>query len=270
MSSLSKDLHLEMSKIIFGPVSSRRLGISLGINALPLNKKSCSFNCVYCQLGKTNESISDPASLSDYPCSDRIIKAFEEKMSQPELPEIDVITIAGNGEPTLNPELGKIVSRLKEKTEERGMNTSIAILTNSSTLGNSSVRKGLKLFDRVVAKLDTVDQECFMSMNKPVKEMKVKDIVDRLKSLRMAVGERLAIQVMVIDSMQDRSVVNHDEAKIAGLSEAILEIDPDYVQIYSLDRDPAVPYISKVDRLEMDRIANGLTRKLGIGRVKVY
>ena len=220
-----KQLHLEMRKIVYGPVHSRRLGLSLGINVLPLGKKTCSFDCVYCQLGRTDNPVSDHSRLKTYPSCGDIVEAVEREMNNEEL-KINVITFSGNGEPTLHPELRDVVKEVRKKLSERGLKIPITILTNSAQLYSSPVRSYLKLFENVIAKLDTADQDCFMVINRPVKAMKVDEIVKLLKQMRKEIGDRLILQTIIVNSRLDKVASNYGEEKIAKLVDAFQEINP--------------------------------------------
>jgi len=264
-----KQLHLEMRKIVYGPVHSRRLGLSLGINVLPLGKKTCSFDCVYCQLGRTDNPVSDPSRLKVYPSCGDIFEAVERKLNSEEL-KIDVITFSGNGEPTLHPELRDVVKRVRKKLSERRLDIPIAILTNSTQLYFSSVRSCLKLFDNVVAKLDTADQDCFMALNRPVKAMKVDEIVELLKQLRKEIGDRLILQTMLVDSRLDKVAANCGEERLTRLVDAVQEIDPALIQIYTLDRKPAESHIIQVNRAKLEQVTRTIALELCKNRVQVY
>ncbi len=264
-----RKLHLEMGKIIYGPVPSRRFGPSLGINPLPLNKKSCSFNCVYCQLGVTNNPIMNPMDLENYPSTDVIMRAFKDRLRRIDPSKINVITFSGNGEPTLNPELREIIRGIREILDELNLDVPIQILTNSSLFHLPMVREALKEFDYVIAKLDTVDQRCFLSLNRPIAEMNISDIIKWIKFLRGEIGERLIIQSMIIDS--DRmELKNYREEVISKFLDVVEEIDPALVQLYTLDRPPSEPDVYRVPRGMLLGIASRLRARLGEERVMVY
>ena len=262
-------LHLEMDKMIYGPVLSRRFGWSLGVNLLPLGKKTCSLDCVYCQLGRTNNPVSDPEHLKSYPSIRDIAVAVERKVLSGES-TVDVITFSGNGEPTLYPELRSVIEAVRQRLDERGLEIPLIIFTNSTPLQSSRVRASLRLFDSVIAKLDTANQDCFRSLNRPVTDMKVRKLVDQLTQLRTEIGAKLILQTMIVDSRKDGTIANHSEERIAELAEAIQKIDPARMQIYTVDREPAEPHVVQVDRVKLDRIAKTLALTLGEDRVHVY
>jgi wyosine [tRNA(Phe)-imidazoG37] synthetase (radical SAM superfamily) len=258
-----------MGKRVYGPVLSRRFGWSLGVNPLPLGKKTCSLDCVYCQLGRTDNPVSDPNHLKPYPRYRDIAAAVERKMLSGES-RVDVITFSGNGEPTLYPELRHLVEAVRQRLDERGLEIPISILTNSTPLHSSRVRASLRLFDHVIAKLDTANQNCFRNLNRPVTDMRVRTLVDQLTQLRTEIGAKLVLQTMIVDSRKDRVIVNHTEERLAELIEAVQEIDPAQVQLYTVDREPAEPHIVPVDRVRLNRIARTFTLTLGEDRVQVY
>jgi len=184
--------------------------------------------------------------------------------------KIDVITFSGNGEPTLHPELRDVVKEVRKKLSERRLDIPITILTNSTQLHFSSVRACLKLFDNVVAKLDTADQDCFIALNRSVKAMKVNEIVKLLKLLRKEIGDRLILQTMIVDSRLDKVVANYGEGRLARLVDAVQEIDPALIQIYTLDRKPAESHVIQVSRAKLEQVARTIALELGKNRVRLY
>jgi len=264
-----KRLHLEMNAIVYGPVLSRRFGRSLGVNVLPLCTKTCSFDCVYCQLGRTNQPVSDPSRLKTYPRCRDIVAAVEKSLRSRGL-KIDAVTFSGNGEPTLHPELRSIVHEVRKILDKRRLDIPLNILTNSTQLHVPSVRACMKHFDNVIAKLDTADQDCFEALNRPVKAMNVRDIVQQLKQLRKEIGDKLILQTMIVDSQLDRALINYGEGRLTTLVKAFQEIDPSLIQIYTLDRRPAEPSVLQVDHATLNHIAQTIAVTLGNDRIRVY
>ncbi len=271
MSIREKRLHLEMGRVVYGPVRSRRFGLSLGINPLPLMRKTCSFDCVYCQLGRTDNPLVDPGGLKDYPTPNRIADSLRCKLKSSglNLDEINVVAFSGNGEPTLNPELGESVRRVREVLGEFGLDVPIIILTNSSLLGCEVVREGLAEFDLVVAKLDTADQERFLRINRPVVDMEVMDIIKHLTTLKKLIGDRLIVQVMVIDST-DEGLRNYGPEEASRMAELLSDVNPKLVQVYTIDRPPSESSVFKASEEKLSIVAEALKERLGEGRVKVY
>jgi wyosine [tRNA(Phe)-imidazoG37] synthetase (radical SAM superfamily) len=234
-----------------------------------LGKKTCSLDCVYCQLGRTDNPVSDPKHLKSYPSYRDIAAAVERKVLSEES-RVDVVTFSGNGEPTLYPELRSVVEAVRQRLDERGLEIPISVLTNSTPLHSSRIRASLRLFDNVIAKLDTANQDCFQSLNRPVTDMKVRKLVDQLAQLRTEIGGKLILQTLIVDSRKDGAIANHSEERLAELVEAVQEIDPAHVQIYTVDRAPAEPHVVHVDRVKLDRVAKTLALTLGENRVHVY
>ncbi len=210
-------------KTVYGPVPSWRLGKSLGID--PVCKKVCSFDCIYCQVGR-----------KIYKTSERK-KFVEEKKVEKELKQVmkktrpDIITFSGMGEPTLALNLTEIVESVKKKS-----NQPIAILTNSSLLYSKQVRKDLQAFDVVCAKFDACDEEMFQKINKPVKEISFKKVLNGIKKLRKEFAGKLALQMMFIE-------YNKNKAKEMAL--LARKINPDEVQINTPLRKCPVNPLSK-------------------------
>ena len=207
-------------KYVFGPVYSWRLGISLGIDPVPGNLKYCSFNCVYCQLGKTagfcrRRRIFVPTA-----------KIIGELASLAPL-KVDYITFSGRGEPTLAKNLGQIIEGIRKIRREK-----IAVITNASLLGQKEVRRDLAAADVVLAKLDAYDEKSFREINRPG-AVHFKSILQGIKKFRREYKGRLVLQIMFIKENKDRA------AELARLARAIR---PDEVQLNTpLRKSPARP-----------------------------
>lgn len=195
-------------KYIYGPVFSWRLGISLGVDPLSREEKICSFDCVYCQLGKTKNLTKE---RKRFVSGEEIVKEIESLSSL----EIDSITFSGAGEPTIAENLEEIIKRIREIRREK-----IAILTNSSLMDREDVRRDLALFDLVIAKLDAFSEESFQKINRPMKSIKFNQILKGIRDFKDKA--KLALQIMFVGE-------NKDEAK--ELAELIKEISPFQVQI---------------------------------------
>lgn len=197
-------------KYIYGPVPSWRVGSSLGIDLLSQKEKICSFDCLYCQLGKSF-ILSDVRQL--FVPEDEIIKELD---ALPETP-IDYITISGRGEPTLADNLGNAISAIKACRKEP-----VAVITNSSLINKPDVRDELSKADLVIAKLDASSQESLILINQPHKGIKFEAIVEGLRNFRKQFKGKLALQIMF---MENNKQYAEDMAFIAD------DIHPDEVQI---------------------------------------
>lgn len=195
-------------KYIYGPVFSWRLGISLGIDPLSREEKICSFDCVYCQLGKTKNLTKE---RKRFVSEEEIVREIESLSSL----KVDSITFSGAGEPTIAENLEEIIKRIREIRREK-----IAILTNSSLIDREDVRRDLALFDLVIAKLDAFSEESFQKINRPIRDIKFNQILKGIRDFKDKA--KLALQIMFAEE-------NRDEAK--KLAELTKEISPFQVQI---------------------------------------
>ena len=163
---------------VYGPVPSRRLGYSLGVDILPF--KTCSMDCIYCQLGASSRKHIE---RNAYFCQDEILSQIKAAVDSGQ--RIDYITFSGSGEPTLNTLLGPLIQEIKKLTD-----IPVAVLTNSTLLMQVEVREALKKADLVVPSLDAVTQEIFMRINRPHASIKVIDVIQGLQSFRQGTGLR--------------------------------------------------------------------------------
>jgi wyosine [tRNA(Phe)-imidazoG37] synthetase (radical SAM superfamily) len=198
-------------KTVYGPVSSWRLGKSLGVDLICSKDKICSFDCVYCQLGKTSiKTIERKKFIS----IDKMRKDIVESL---ETTDPDVITLSGTGEPTLAKNIDLAIETIREITD-----IPVAILTNSTLLGDKDVQKALFEIDRVVAKLDASNEKLFQDINKPVEGINLNDTIAGIKDFKEKFSGRLDIQTMFIKN-------NMDFAE--DIADIVSDIEPDEIQI---------------------------------------
>jgi wyosine [tRNA(Phe)-imidazoG37] synthetase (radical SAM superfamily) len=217
-------------KYVYGPVSSWRLGSSLGIDPLSDKEKICTFDCLYCQLGRTYKFANERKVFVPV---DEII---DEINSLPDI-ELDYITFSGRGEPTLAKNLGKMIKAIRKIRKEK-----IAVITNSSLMYMDDVVEDLLLADFVLAKLDAYSQESLEIINRPIKQITFDMIVDGIKQFKSKYKGKLALQIMFIKE-------NQKNAK--EISEIAKEINPDEIQINT----PLRPSQSKpLSKSEIDKI----------------
>ena len=174
-------------KYIYGPVPSWRLGSSLGIDPISDKDKICTFDCIYCQLGKTYKFT---AERKVYIPADKII---DEINSLPEI-KIDYITFSGAGEPTLAANLGKMIESVRLLRKEK-----IAVITNSSLMNRPDVRNDLMLSDFVLAKLDSCSQKTLDLINRPMKQITFNSILDGIKQFKLSYKGKFALQIMFVE-----------------------------------------------------------------------
>lgn len=246
------------SGYVYGPINSRRLGNSLGINPFPLEKKICSFNCIYCQYGWTSKKIfSDGKLMSLFPSIEKIKKALEARMENLRLAEIHVnyITFAGNGEPTLHPEFSALVDMVRELRDKYFPEAQTAVLSNSTTAMKQEVKEGLHKLDRRIMKLDVGSQEQLDKINAPVVDITFDEIVEGLKSLKSC-----TIQALFIAGR----ITNASGKALQDWIDTINDIRPEFVQIYSIDRVPADRGLEIVLWEELMKISKSLKMKIGV------
>lgn len=245
-------------KTIFGPVKSRRLGVSLGVNLMPNDSKVCSFDCIYCECGWNPKKRTVKAVL---PSRDEVRMLMEQKLNQMavegELP--DVITFAGNGEPTLHPEFEGIIGDTIELRDRLSPKARIAVLSNSSMLHKDSVVRALFRVDDNILKLDSGIEETVRRIDCPAPGFKLAEVVENLKKFE----GKLIIQTMFLQGTFKNEIIdNTSEEELLAWIRLLQEIQPEQVMIYTIDRDTPASGLRKVSLAELETIA-GRIRELG-------
>lgn len=237
--------------IIFGPIHSRRLGVSLGVNLLPASGKVCSFDCIYCECGYNAERKG-----GKLPKPEEVIGALEERlkaMSATQNP-LDVITFAGNGEPTLHPDFARIIDATIALRDRYYPEAKVSVLSNSTRIDRPDVFNALMKVDNNILKLDSVFQETVDLIDVPNQEkFTVDNLIENLKAFK----GNLIIQTMFLRGEHNGKVVDNTiEREVAGWLEALREIAPKQVMVYSLDRPTPEQKLVKVPREELEKIAD--------------
>lgn len=243
---------------VYGPVHSRRLGLSLGINLLPNDGKICSFDCRYCECGSNAER----RTTSPFPTAARIAADLEPVLrdlaAQGEV--LNSITLAGNGEPTLNPEFAQIVDVVLRQRDELATEAKVSVISNGTRAGDPAVHEALMRVDSNLFKLDTVDQDYIQLLDQPVGAYDVHKQVE----LACSFGGHVTIQTMFLRGTMDRhDVDNTTERYVAPWLDAIREIGPEEVTVYTVARDTPTPGLEKAPAEALDAIADRV-RQLGI------
>jgi wyosine [tRNA(Phe)-imidazoG37] synthetase (radical SAM superfamily) len=250
--------------IIFGPVNSRRLGVSLGLNLVPVNKKVCTFNCIYCECGWTNQR---HLPSDGFPSRELIAKSLKKKLVEMSARGFmpDSLTYAGNGEPTMHPGFRGIIKDTRKIRDRYAPESRIVVLSNASLADRTYVREALKLVDKNILKLDTGFEETFRTLNQPPPGLKLSNIISNLKQF----PENLIIQTLFIrGSHNGKSIDNTTREEVAALLELYQEIKPAEVQVYTIARHPPVSSLEKIPLPELEVISERI-RKLGI-KTSVY
>lgn len=221
---------------IYGPVPSRRLGFSLGIDIIPF--KTCPLNCIYCQLGPTPRKT---VRRKKYFSSTEILSQIKRKLSSGQ--QIDYITFSGSGEPTLNSDLGKLIREVKKITS-----VPVAVLTNSSLLARKSVRKALEAADVVAPSLDAATQGAFLKTNRPHSSLGIKEIIEGLQIFRQEFKGTIWLEVMLVKGINDS--LSH----LKKLKEVISKIMPEKIQLNTVIRPPAESFAYPLSLKELEKI----------------
>ncbi len=231
---------------IYGPVPSRRLGFSLGIDILPF--KTCSLDCIYCQLGNTRKKTIRRQKF--YP-EEKILRQIKKAIDSGQ--QIDIITFSGSGEPTLNVSVGNLIRKIKRITS-----IPVAVLTNSTLLTRKTVRGALSRADLVVPSLDAATQEIFDRVNRPHPSIKIRQIIEGLKKFRLEFKGELWLEVLLVKG------ANNSPSHLQKLKKAIAEINPDRVQLNTVVRPPAEVSALPLSHRELEKIRKFLGKKAEI------
>jgi wyosine [tRNA(Phe)-imidazoG37] synthetase (radical SAM superfamily) len=222
-------------KYLFGPVPSRRLGLSLGVDLIP--PKTCSYDCLYCQIGKTTCKAIEPSA---YVPVEAVVAELDEALVKV---QPDYVTFSGSGEPTLHLGLGQLIAYVKERTGAK-----VAVLTNGSLLYRPEVRERLLKADMVMPTLSTVQEETYRAIHRPHEGLNVPLLIEGLKSLKKSYKGLLFIEVMLLAGFNDK------DGEIEALRQVILEIAPDRVQLNTVVRPPADAKAIPLDRKKLEYI----------------
>ena len=249
---------------IFGPVKSRRLGISLGINLLPADGKVCTFDCIYCECGLN----ATRRTKSPLPTREEVAAALEAKLMEMKehgvLP--DVLTFAGNGEPTIHPHFGEIIDDTIALRDRLCPAAKVSVLTNATLITRDTVFEALEKVDNNILKLDTVESTYISAIDRPTGKYDVNTIIDRMR----AFNGKAVIQTMFLKGEVDgKDMDNTGDSYVMPWIATVKSIAPREVMIYTIDRETPVSGLMKASREELDRIV-ALLAKEGIKATASY
>ena len=236
--------------IIFGPIRSRRLGLSLGVNLLPIESKLCSFDCIYCECGWN----ADHPGKRRFNAREDVYKMLDETLSKmvADGTPPDVITFAGNGEPTMHPDFENIIADTIALRDKHCPNAKVSVLSNATQIHREDVRRALLRVDNNILKLDSAFDDTVQLVNKPQGAYTVARTVELLKAFD---GEFILQTMFLRGEYLGRGVDNTTEEEVAAWLKLVEEMHPKRVMVYSLDRDTPCPTLEKVEREELQRIA---------------
>lgn len=233
-------------EVIIGPIISRRLGISLGVNLLPINGKLCNFNCIYCECGWT-EKVNQKLV---YNPKDEVLRLLEktlrERSEQGE--HLDVITFAGNGEPTMHPDFAEIIDATLALRDKYFPTVKVAVLSNATLIDRQSVRSALERVDQAILKIDSAFEHTINLIDAPRAGYSLRKVIDAMKMFK---GE-IIIQTMFLRGECNGEVVdNTTKEEVNAWIEVLKEIKPSLVMIYTIDRDTPLKTLEKVPYAEL-------------------
>jgi len=245
-------------QIIFGPVKSRRLGVSLGINLLPTDAKLCNFNCIYCECGWNPDQRENKIKFHARELvAQQLRTKLEEMKADGQLP--DVITYAGNGEPTMHPHFAEIIADTINIRNSLCPDAKIAVLSNSTLLDKPSVFDALKRIDQNILKLDSAIDSSMQLINGPVKKISVADVIARLEQFE---GNFILQTMFLKGSYKGNLLDNTTEEEISAWLKVVQKTNPKQVMMYTIDRSTPLESLQKIEPSKLDEIAES-ARALG-------
>ncbi|MCF7858827.1 MAG: radical SAM protein [Candidatus Cloacimonetes bacterium] len=224
-------------KHLFGPVPSRRLGMSLGVDLVP--HKVCSFNCIYCEVGRTTKRTIE---RKEYIPINEVITELASYLDQK--PKLDYITFSGAGEPTLNSSIGKVVSFIKENYTQY----KLALITNSSLLWRKEVRKEIRQLDLILPSLDAVSEDVFQKVNNPAQGLSAELIVEGLVKFNHEFDGEMWLEIFIVPNINDTKL------ELELIKKTIIEINPAKIQLNTLDRPGSENWVKPESKKSMKDI----------------
>ncbi len=237
---------------IFGPIHSRRLGTSLGVNLSPADGKICTFDCLYCEAGFNAQG----PGTTGLPSRESVKLLLEEKLREMKADgmKLDTITFSGNGEPTVHPDFASIVDDVIALRDSYYPQAVVSVLCNSTMLYKPDVVAALMKVDNAILKLDSAIDSTMRAIDRPTSPaFNIDDVIDRLA----AIGNRCIVQTMMLRGEYDGNIIdNTTAAEVEALAKAYRRIQPREVMLYSIDRKTPAEQLQKVPKEELERIAD--------------
>ncbi|MDD4922400.1 MAG: radical SAM protein [Bacteroidales bacterium] len=246
-------------EIIFGPIHSRRLGTSLGINLLPIHGKLCSFDCLYCECGLNAQHKS-----GQLPKAEEVKQALEKKLIQLQAEGIilDVITFAGNGEPTIHPDFDRIIDDAISLRNKYAPKAKVSVLSNATQLDKPKVLAALLKVENAILKLDSAFDETVRILDRPTSpSYSVRGQVEKMKALK---GHLIIQTLFTRGQYEGQAFDNTTDTEVSAWIDLIREIAPESVMIYAIDRETPVSGLEKITVKELKTIAKRLKEETGV------
>ncbi|MDO4319246.1 MAG: radical SAM protein [Bacteroidales bacterium] len=245
---------------IFGPIHSRRLGASLGVNLMPRDGKVCTFDCLYCEAGYNAQG----AGKSGLPSRAEVARLLEQRLAELRAAgaPVDAITFSGNGEPTLHPDFAGVIDDTLALRDKYYPGAKVSVLSNSTMLDRPAVVEALRRVDNPILKLDSTDDETIRLLDRPTQPSFTADsVIGRLAGF----GPKSIVQTMITRGTHGGSIVDNSvKTEIDGLIEAYRRINPGKIMLYTVDRPTPEASLQRVSRAELDAIADRITAETGI------
>ena len=243
---------------IFGPVHSRRLGVSLGINLLPADGKFCTFDCIYCECGFN----ADHRPHQKLPTREEVRQALEARLldMQQNGPKPDVLTFAGNGEPTAHPQFAAIMDDTLALRDKYFPQAKVSVLSNSTFIHKPEVFEALNKVDNNILKLDTIHADYINKVDRPTGHYDVQNVIECMKAFQ---GNLIVQTLFMKGTYEGEDVDNTSDVYVLPWLEVVKKIAPKQVMIYTIDRETPAPDLLKATHEELDRIGE-LVRQAGI------
>ena len=243
---------LHFDEIVFGPIRSRRLGSSLGVNVLPTKGKLCNFDCIYCECGWNKDGVSDKRFPSLAEVEDALQRRLMELAQMGE--RVDSITFSGNGEPTINPDFAAIVDATVRLRNQYYPSAKISVLSNATMLGRDDVFEALQKVDNPILKIDASSDELVAKINKPQGVYSLQNVVDKLKAFE----GNFVLQTMFLRS---KDFDTHEPEALDRWVKIVRELRPREVMVYTIDRETPDKSLRKCSVEEMAEFVRPLVEE---------
>jgi wyosine [tRNA(Phe)-imidazoG37] synthetase (radical SAM superfamily) len=252
------------SRIVYGPILSRRLGRSLGVDVIKntSSKKNCNYDCIYCQLGHVELKVRSPEEVSEAVTPEGVSESLQKFCNG--IGNLDYITFSGTCEPTLNLSLGEIIRSVRKIS-----GVPICVITNSSLVGKEDVQNNLAEADLVVATLVSGNEETWRIIHRPAPGINLQEIIEGLRKLAKAgIGKKLALEVMLLESETGKPLNSTDE-EVEELVKTIRYISPDEVEVLTISRPPSEKWVRPVPEERLREIAKRFISEFGDKKVRL-
>ena len=252
------------SRIVYGPLLSRRLGRSLGVDAIKNtgSKKNCNYDCIYCQLGHVESKLKSPEDVKEAVTPEEVSESFQK--FNKDIENLDYVTFSGTCEPSLNLSLGEMIQGVKKISR-----VPVCVITNSSLVGREDVRKNLAQADLVVATLVSGNENTWRRIHRPAPGIALQEIIEGLRELAKAgAGKRLALEVMFLESETGKPLNSTDE-EVEKLVQTIRYICPDEIEVLTVSRPPAEKWVKPVSEERLREIAKRFVSEFGDEKVRL-